>query len=87
MRLVLKAFGDLPALGRGGLSITNVLLHILAHIGNKPSGGGDISIEDMSFRIHSIDDPEEYSVAGFRLGAATQRLLISTRTPNITADQ
>ena len=33
-------------------------VNILAGIGNKPSGGGDISIEEMWFRVDSIDDPE-----------------------------
>jgi hypothetical protein len=37
-------------------------VHILAGIGNKPSGGGDISIEQMWFRIDSIDDPEEHAI-------------------------
>ena len=36
-----------------------VEVHILARIGNKPSGGGDISIENIWFRIDSIDDPPE----------------------------
>jgi hypothetical protein len=31
----------------------------LAGVGNKPSTGGDISIEEMWFRMDSIDDPEE----------------------------
>ena len=37
-------------------------VHILAGIGNKPSGGGDISIEEMWFRIDSINDPEENAI-------------------------
>jgi hypothetical protein len=37
-------------------------VHILAGIGSKPSGGGDISIENMWFRIESIDDPEDNSI-------------------------
>jgi hypothetical protein len=37
-------------------------VHILAGIGNKPSGGGDISIEEIWFRIDSIDDPEENAI-------------------------
>jgi hypothetical protein len=36
-----------------------VEVHILARIGNKPSGGGDISIEEIWFRIDSINDPED----------------------------
>jgi hypothetical protein len=36
-----------------------VEVHILARIGNKPSGGGDISIENMWFRIDSLNDPED----------------------------
>jgi hypothetical protein len=36
-----------------------VEVHILAAIGNKPSGGGDISIQNMWFRIDSIDDPQD----------------------------
>jgi len=39
-----------------------VEVHILAGIGNKPSGGGDISIEEMWFRIDSINDPEENGI-------------------------
>jgi hypothetical protein len=39
-----------------------VEVHILARIGNKPSGGGDISIEKMWFRIYSIDDPEDNAI-------------------------
>jgi hypothetical protein len=39
-----------------------VEVHILARIGNKPSGGGDISIEEMWFRIDSINDPEEDAI-------------------------
>jgi hypothetical protein len=39
-----------------------VEVHILARIGNKPSGGGDISIEEMWFRIDSINDPEENAI-------------------------
>jgi hypothetical protein len=37
--------------------------HILAVIGNKPSReGGDISVEDMWFRIESIDDPQDNAI-------------------------
>jgi hypothetical protein len=39
-----------------------VEVHILAGIVNKPSGDGDISIEDMWVRIDSIDDPEENAI-------------------------
>jgi hypothetical protein len=39
-----------------------VEVHILVRIGNKPSGGGDISIEEMWFRIDSINDPEENAI-------------------------
>jgi hypothetical protein len=39
-----------------------VEVHILAGIGNKPSGGGNISIENMWFRIDSIDDPEDNAI-------------------------
>jgi hypothetical protein len=39
-----------------------VEVHILARIGNKPSGGGDISIEETWFRIDSIDDPEDSAI-------------------------
>ena len=39
-----------------------VEVHILARIGNKPSGGGDIAIEEIWFRIDSIDDPEEDAI-------------------------
>jgi hypothetical protein len=56
-----------PLYGRGELSKYNeghpggyyVEVHILARIGNKPSGGGDISIENMWYRIESRDDPED----------------------------
>ena len=37
-------------------------VHILAGIGNKPGGGGDISIENMWFRIYSLDDPEDSGI-------------------------
>ena len=37
-------------------------VHILAGIGNKPGGGGDISIEAMWFRIYSLDDPEDNGI-------------------------
>lgn len=34
-----------------------VEVHIVAGIGNRPGGGGDIWIEALWFRIESIDDP------------------------------
>jgi hypothetical protein len=38
-------------------------VHILASIGNKPGGGGDIWIQDLWFRVVSIDDdPPEDSI-------------------------
>ena len=37
-------------------------VHILAGIGNKPGGGGDISIENMWFRIYSLDNPEDHGI-------------------------
>src|SRR5262249_17405528 len=37
-------------------------VHILAGIGNKPGGGGDISIENMWFRIYSLDDPKDSGI-------------------------
>jgi hypothetical protein len=39
-----------------------VEVHILAGIGNKPGGGGAISIENMWFRIYSLDDPEDRGI-------------------------
>jgi hypothetical protein len=39
-----------------------VEVYILAGIVNRPSGGGDISIENMWFRIDSLDDPEENAI-------------------------
>jgi hypothetical protein len=58
-----------PLYGEGDLSKYDeddfgyyVEVHILAGIGNKPSGGGDISIEEMWFRMDSIDDPEENAI-------------------------
>jgi hypothetical protein len=35
---------------------------ILAGIGNKPGGGGDIWVQDLWFRIDSIDDPEDHGI-------------------------
>jgi hypothetical protein len=34
-----------------------VEVHILAGIGNKPGGGGDIWVKDLWFRIENIDEP------------------------------
>ncbi len=53
--------GELSKYDEGDLGYF-VEVHILAGIGNKPSGGGDISIENMWFRIDSIDDPEDNAV-------------------------
>jgi hypothetical protein len=39
-----------------------VEVHILAGIGNKPGGGGDIWIKDLWLRVESIDDPPEDSI-------------------------
>jgi len=36
-----------------------VEVDILAGIGNKPGGGADIWVQDLWFRIGSIDDPPE----------------------------
>jgi hypothetical protein len=40
-----------------------VQVHILAGIGNKPGGGGDIRILDLWFRTESIDDPPSDTAA------------------------
>ncbi len=53
--------GELSKYDEGDLGYF-VEVHILAGIGNKPSGGGDISIENMWFRIDSIDDPEDNAI-------------------------
>jgi hypothetical protein len=34
-----------------------VEVHLLAGIGNKPGGGGDIWVQDLWFRIENIDEP------------------------------
>jgi hypothetical protein len=39
-----------------------VEVHILAGIGNKPSGAGDSSIEKMWFRIDQLDDTEDSAI-------------------------
>ena len=44
----------------------------MAVIGNKPSGSGEISVENMWFRIYSIDDPEDN---GIPLLSSYRRLL------------
>ena len=53
--------GELSKYDEGDLGYF-VEVHILARIGNKPSGGGDISIEEMWFRIDSVSDPEENAI-------------------------
>jgi hypothetical protein len=35
-----------------------VEVHILAGIGNKPGGGGNIWVEDLWARMENIDEPE-----------------------------
>ena len=39
-----------------------VEVHILAGIGNKPGGGGDIWVQNLWFRIYSLDDPEDSGI-------------------------
>jgi hypothetical protein len=39
-----------------------VEVHILAGIDNKPPEGGDISIQNVWFRIDSIDDPQDDAI-------------------------
>jgi hypothetical protein len=53
--------GELSKYDEHGLGYF-VEVHILACIGNNPSGGGEISIENMWFRIESIDDPEDNAI-------------------------
>jgi hypothetical protein len=50
--------GELSKYDEGG-SGSFAEVHILAGIGNKPGGGGEISSENMWFRICSLDDPED----------------------------
>jgi hypothetical protein len=50
--------GEWSKYDEGGFGYV-VEVHILAGIDNKPSGGGDISIENIWFRNDSIDDQEE----------------------------
>jgi hypothetical protein len=54
--------GELSKYDEGGDGYF-VEVHILAGIGNKPGGRGDISIENMWFRIYSLDDPEDSGIA------------------------
>jgi hypothetical protein len=48
--------------GEGGCSKYKedyyVEVHILAGVGNQPGGGGDIWIEDLWFRIESVDEDD-----------------------------
>ena len=53
--------GELSKYEENGLGYF-VEVHILAGIGNKPSGGGDISIENMWFRTALIDGPEDNAI-------------------------
>ena len=53
--------GDLSKHDEDGFGYC-IEVHILAGIDNMPSGGGDISIEEMWFRIDSINDPEENAI-------------------------
>jgi hypothetical protein len=39
-----------------------VEVHLLATIGNKPEGGGAIWVQDLWFRIESIDDPQDDTI-------------------------
>ena len=47
----------MEAIGYGNALGYYVQVHVLAGIGNRPGGGGDIWIDDLWFRIESIDDP------------------------------
>jgi hypothetical protein len=53
--------GELSKYDEGGWGYF-VEVHILAGIGNKPGGRGDISIKNMWFRIYSLDDPEDSGI-------------------------
>jgi hypothetical protein len=53
--------GELSKYDEGG-SGYYVGVHILVAIGNKPLGGGDTSIENIWFRIESIDDLEDRAI-------------------------
>jgi hypothetical protein len=54
--------GEASKYGEGGLGYF-VEVHILAGIGNKPgAAGGDISIQDLWWRIESIDDPQDNAI-------------------------
>jgi hypothetical protein len=57
-----KAFFSRMFLVRSKTSSSRSRLLFVQSIGNKPSGGGDISIEEMWFRMDSIDDPEENAI-------------------------
>jgi hypothetical protein len=53
--------GEVSKYGEDSLAYF-VEVHILAGVGNKPSGGGDISIEGMWFRIDPLDDSEDRAI-------------------------
>jgi hypothetical protein len=53
--------GERSKYDEGGFGYV-VEAHILAGIDNKPSGRGNISIENIWFRIDSIDDPVENAI-------------------------
>jgi hypothetical protein len=53
--------GELSKYEENGLGFF-VEVHILVGIGNKPSGGGDISIENMWFRTDLMDNPEDNAI-------------------------
>jgi hypothetical protein len=53
--------GELSKYDEGDLGYY-VEVHILAGIGNNPSGGGDISIENLWFRTALIDGPEDNAI-------------------------
>jgi hypothetical protein len=52
---------DLVSFAGGGYGFSSlgyyVQVHVLAGIGNKSGGSGDIWIHDLWFRAESIDDP------------------------------
>jgi hypothetical protein len=54
--------GEASKYDEGGLGYF-VEVHILASFGNKSeAGGGDISVQDMWWRIESIDDPKDAAI-------------------------
>ena len=53
--------GELSKYDEGGSDFF-AEVHILGGIGNKPGGGGEISIENIWFRIYSLDDPEDNAI-------------------------